>query len=162
MIGHTGKPPTRMRRFVRSTIWDPSLLEEVPRRFRGIYTVVLPIKYALFAAFGIIGALTIVPSVAIATSVDYGDLWTAMVGLTGLICFAGLVFRRESLELYALIALVIGFATYPLSALLLWITTGDLNRAALGVGLWVFLILPMWRVTDIVRTIRKRRESPSA
>lgn len=144
----------------RATIWDPSLLQEVPQRFRPIYTVVLPVKYVLFAAFGFIGTLTIVPSVAAATSVDYGDLWTAMVGLTGVVCLAGLVWRREQLELYALIALVVGFATYPISAGILWLTTHDLERAALAVGLWVFLILPMWRITDLVRTIRRRREAP--
>jgi hypothetical protein len=143
---------------LRSTIWDLSLLEEVPQRFRPIYTVVLPVKYALFALFGFIGTLTIVPSVVELTSVDYGDVWTAMVGLTGGVCLAGLIWRRERLELYSLIALVVGFATYPVSALVLWVLAGDSDRAALAAGLWVFLILPMWRISDLVRTIRRRRE----
>lgn len=144
-------------RLLLRTIWDPSLLEEVPQRFRPIYTVVLPVKYVLFALFGLIGTLTIVPTVADLTSVDYGDVWTAMVGLTGGVCFAGLARRIEGLELYSLIALVVGFSTYPLGAAILWIQ-GDVTRAPLAAGLWVFLVLPLWRISDLVRTIRRRRE----
>lgn len=150
---------SRSRVLLRSTIWDPSLLEEVPRRFRPIYTTVLPIKYALFTLFGVIGTLTLVPTITQLTSVDYGDVWTAMVGLTGGVCLAGLIWRREQLELYSLIALVVGFSTYPIGALILWIGTADSSRAALAAGLWVFLILPIWRVSDLVRTIRRRREA---
>lgn len=148
----------RRRRLLRSTIWDLSLLEEVPARFRPIYTVVLPVKYTLFALFGLIGTLTVVPTIVTLTSVDYGDVWTAMVGLTGGVCLVGLVRRLERLELYSLIALIIGFATYPIGALILWLGSGDSDRAALAVGLWVFLILPMWRVSDLIHTIRLRRE----
>jgi hypothetical protein len=142
----------------RGTIWDVSLLEEVPRRFRPIYTTVLPIKYALFALFGIIGTLTTIPTIVDLTSVDYSDIWTAMLGLTGLVSLAGLIWRHEQLELYCSIALIIGFSTYPVASIMLWIVEGDLQNAALAVGLWGFLVLPMWRTVDLVRTIRRRRE----
>lgn len=81
-----------------------------------------------------------------------------MVGITGILSFAGLVWRHEGLELYSAIALIVGFATYPIAALILWLGTGDLDRAALAAGLWAFLVLPIFRVSDIVRTIRRRHE----
>lgn len=145
-------------RHLRGTVWDPGILDaEVPRRFQSLYTVVLPLKLALFAGFGIAGTIVRVPTVDLVTSVNYGDVWTVMLGLTAVLALAGEIYRREQLALYSTIALVIGYATYPLGALVLT-AGGDLDRAPLAIGLWVLVVTPAWRIIDLVRTIRRRRE----
>lgn len=145
-------------RLLVGTIWERALLEEVPRRFRPIYTIVLPLKYFIFTLFGLLASANRIPTIDHLTSVDYGDLWTAMVGLTASLCLAGLIWRREQLELYSLILLCAGLATYPIGAAVLAIA-GDSDRAPLAVGLFVFLVLPIWRIFDLVRTLRLRKES---
>ena len=147
-----------MRKLLRGTIWDAELLREVPRRFRGIYTVALPIVYALIVGFSVAGTWARVPSVDLVTSVDYGDVWTVLLGLTSLATGVGLVWRREGLELYATIALVIGYATYPIAAGLLWIFAADATRAPLAFGLWVLVVLPIWRIFDLIHVIPRRRD----
>lgn len=149
-------------RNLRGTVWEPAILDaEVPRRFQPIYTVVLPLKLLLFAGFGVAGTAARVPTVDLITSITYGDIWTVMLGLTAIIALAGEVFRREQLALYGLIALIIGFATYPLGAAVLW-AGGDGDRAPLAIGLWVLLVTPSWRVIDLVRTIRRRHEAQAS
>lgn len=145
------------RRAIRGSIWDPALLEEIPLRFRPLYTVALPANYALFGLFGLLGLLTAVPTVAALTSIDYGDVWTMMVGLTGAISLVGLVGRRPQLELYALIALVVGFATYPIALLILALV--GKSTLALAAGTWAFVVLPIWRVSDLVRAARRRERA---
>lgn len=158
----TGRLKTTVRRWagkhLRGTIWEPGILAtEVPRRFRPIYTVVIPVKLALFASFGIAGSITRVPTVASVTSLTYADVWTVMLGLTALTALAGEIYRREQLALYSTIGLVVGYATYPLGAWVLW-AGGDAVRAPLAIGLWVLIVTPVWRIVDLVRTIRRRRE----
>lgn len=149
-------------RHLRGTVWEPGALDaEVPRRFRPIYTTVIPLKLALFLGFSVAGTLVRVPTVDLVTSVSYGDVWTVMLGVTAALALAGAIFRREQLELYATIALVIGYATYPLGALVLTFA-GDADRAPLGIGLWVLIVTPAWRIVDLVRTIRRRREGQAA
>lgn len=158
MTRRSSSPRPRPSSKLRGTVWERGALTgEVPHRFRPLYTIVIPAKLALFAGFGIAGALVRVPTVAQVTSVTYADLWTLMVGLTALLALAGAVFRRELLELYATIGLVVGFATYPLGAAVLT-AQGVADSAPLAIGLWELLITPAWRVVDLVRTIRRRRE----
>jgi hypothetical protein len=154
--------PELKRTLLRRTIWAPELLEEVPHRFRGLFTVALPLSYGVISAFGVAGTLTRVPSVALVTSVTYGDIWTLLIGVTALLALVGLIRRLEGLELYAGIALVVGYATYPLSALKLWMFDADIDRAPLAFGLWAFVILPAWRAVDATRIIRRRAEAARA
>lgn len=143
---------------LRGTVWEPGGLDaEVPRRYQALYTIVIPLKLLLFAGFGIAGTLVRIPTVDLVTSITYGDLWTSMLGLTALLALAGSIYRRELLELYATIALVVGYATYPIGAAVLALA-GDSDRAPLAIGLWVLIVTPAWRIVDLVRTIRRRRE----
>ncbi|MBY0395011.1 MAG: hypothetical protein K2X91_00885, partial [Thermoleophilia bacterium] len=81
-------------RNLRGTVWEPGILDpEVPRRFQPLYTVVIPLKLALFAGFSIAGTLVRVPTVDLVTPVDYGDVWTVMLGVTAVLALAGAIFR---------------------------------------------------------------------
>lgn len=131
--------------------------QEVPRRFQPLYTIVLPLKLALFAGFGVAGTLEALRHAD--GVIGYNELWTIMLGATALLALAGLIYRREHLELYATIALVGGFATYPLGALYL-AAIGEPDLAPLAIGLWALVVPPAWRIIDLVRTIRRRREAP--
>jgi hypothetical protein len=140
----------------RGSVWDKSLLEEVPARFRSLYTIVLPVKYFIFFLFGVFGVIyQNAPTLAKVTSESYVDIWTLVVGAAALVCLLGLAARRAQAELYATIILVVTLASYPLS--LIWVGIGgDLEKLDLGIGLFVFLVLPTWRIFDIVRTERHR------
>lgn len=147
--------PKQRRPLLQGTIWDRSLLEEVPQRWRSLYTIVLPLKYALFVGFGIAGTLSRIPAVGEFFSVGYGEIWTILVGFTGALSLAGLVFRRAHLELYATIVLDTLLLSY-LGSLVALGVAGDVDRMALAVALPVVFILPAWRIVDIVRTERRR------
>jgi hypothetical protein len=149
---------TRFARLLRGTIWDPVLLEEVPPRFRWLYTVLLPVNYTLLALFGAFGIIATIAPVAQVTSLSYANIWTLMVGLTATLTLVGLACRLEAMELYCGIALTIGMATYPVADVILSLR-GDLQHASLAFGLFTFILLPSWRVVDIVR-IRRHRKFP--
>lgn len=154
-----------MRGWRRHTIWNDNLLQEVPARFRGLYTVLLPVNYGLLVMFGLLGTLAVVgpaaPVAQVTSSLSYATIWTLMVGVTALATFAGLAFRRESLELYAGIFLIIGMSTYPIADAVLSIT-GDLRHASLSFGLFTFVLLPGWRTFDLVRVLRFRHAAALA
>ena len=152
MTSPTPVPPSRWR----GTIWDPALRDEVPERFRSIYTVVLPLKYALFFGFGVAGSLSFIPVFSRVVSLAYADLWTLLVGIFSLAALIGLVFRIAMLELYATILLDVLLMVYVIALLVLGLS-GDLGRFALSIGVPVFVVLPTWRVLDIIRTERRRR-----
>lgn len=143
------------RPLLQGTIWDRSLLEEVPQRWRALYTVVLPLKYLLFLGFGIAGISTRIPAISEFVSVGYGDVWTVLVGLTGALALVGISARRPLLELYAAIVLEVLLLSYVCSLLAL-AAAGDLDRLAMAVGFPIVLGLPAWRIVDIIRTERRR------
>lgn len=139
------------------TVWSEEGLQEIPERFRSLYSIALPGKYAIYILFGITAVLFRPRSVEVATSPQYTDFWAVMIIVTTALAAAGLIFCKEKLELYASIANIVGIATYPV--LLLWFAfTGDVERFPAGFGLMGFIVLPIWRVTDIVRVIRRREE----
>lgn len=147
------------------TIWNRDLLEEVPTRFRGLYTVLLPVNYGLLVMFGLLGTLAVVgpaaPVAQVTSSLSYATIWTLMVGVTALVTFTGLAFRREWLELFAGIFLIIGMSTYPIADVVLSLT-GDLRHASLSFGLFTFVLLPLWRTVDLVQVLRLRHAAEVA
>jgi hypothetical protein len=142
-------------RLIKGTIWDESLLTEVPRRFRSLYTIVLPIKYGFFFLFGVIGLIAdTAPTLAVLTSPSYVEIWTLVIGACAAISFVGLAIQHFRMELYATVVLSIMLFSYPLALIVEGF--GDIQKLDLGVGLLVFLVMPVWRVFDIVRTERRR------
>lgn len=149
---------TVWRRLLERTVWGESYtFEDAPPRYKSLYTVALPLQYLLFTLYGMTGALTIVPSVEQLLGSDYSDLWTILVGVNGLVVLLALVFRGHWVELIATVVLVVGMFSYPASLAVFAFILHDPNKAALAVGLPALLILPAWRVSDLVKLIRKRR-----
>lgn len=146
------------RWLVELTIWGESYaIEDAPPRYRGLYTVALPLQYLLFVLYGFTGSLTIVPSVDHLFGADYADLWTMLVGVNGMATLVALVFRLRWAEMVTTVTLVAGLLSYPVSLAILAFIFHDTNRAALAVGLPALLILPAWRVTDLIKLIRQHR-----
>ena len=149
----TTAPPRR--HFWAGTIWDRDLLEEVPPRFRHLYTVWLPLEYFILLCFGGAGAVFIVPSLASLATAEFADYWTLTVGLLATLSLAGLVARRALLELVSVITLAVCLSSY-LIALVVLAFALDADRLPNAIGLLTILVLPVWRAFDIVRTERRR------
>lgn len=146
------------KRIRSRTVWDPSYtLEDSPPRYWPLYTVVLPLTYFSFMVFGTLGTIATVPAIDRFASVGYGDIWGMVIGFLSTITLFGLIFRLHWLELIATVLLVVALASYPISVAGIAIFDHDLNRWALAAGLPVLLYLSAWRVTDLVRFIRKAR-----
>lgn len=146
--------PTRL---LARSIWSPSLLEEVPPRFRGIYTVLLPLKYSLFVVFGSVTTIeTAGGAIARITSGTYSDLWPVLVAAASLAALVGLIARRWALELWATFTLVALLLVYPIALAVTGLLAGNERTIGLGIGLLVFLVAPAWRISDIIRTERRR------
>lgn len=146
------------RRLARGTVWDTALLEqEVPRRFRGIYTTVLPLEYATIAAFAsvVLGSRT-QGAIARISSGQYADLWTLAIAVLSVLAGIGLCFRLERLELVATLVLVAGLVTYPIANIIIGAHEGNLLQMGLGIVLFQLIYFPVWRLFDIARTARRR------
>lgn len=146
------------RRLIDRTIWSPNLLQEVPPRFRTIYTVLLPFKYTVLFVFGILSSLSRVDgAIARLTTGAYSDLWPPALATASLLALLGLAFRRWVLELWATSFVLALLLVYPIALAASAIASRELRTGALAIGLLVLLASPAWRVADIVRTERRRR-----
>jgi len=142
--------------FLDHTVWGRSYIEEeVPERYRSLYTVALPLQLLCFIVFGTLGTIANVPSVQLVAGVDYVDIWAALLAVIGAATFCALVFRFHWAELVAMIFLVAGLLSYPVSVALLAIGDQDLDRWALAAGLPALLVLPAWRVGDLSVVLRR-------
>jgi hypothetical protein len=153
----TEAPRGRLAALLKGTIWDRHLLdEEVPARFRSLYSLWLPIAYGLFVLYGAAGTFARVPSIVKVAGVGFGDVWTVLIGAFGIVALVGLVGRWALPEFLG--ALLVGTLMLLYVGSLIFLTfTGDLDRLALTVGVLVFIILPAWRCIDIARVERRRR-----
>jgi hypothetical protein len=147
----------RLGVLLSDTIWGEAALAEVPPRFRPLLTVWLPINYVLLMLYGIAGTLTRVPTIVKVAGVGYGDVWTVLIGVAGAIGLLGLIFLWALPEFAGALVVGVLFLCYVGSLFYLSVTAGDLDRLALSIGVVVFLILPAWRCSDLVRVERRRR-----
>lgn len=142
-------------------MWGSSLLEEVPRRFRSLYTVELPLKYATIAVFAIIVLISRSAGViGRVSSGQYSDLWTLAICLLAFACIGAVAFRLERLEFWLTITLCSGLVTYPIANIIIGVHEHDLRQMALGIVLFQLVYFPGWRIFDIARTSRRRDASP--
>lgn len=146
----------------RHSIWDPELLREVPARFRGLYTVLLPAHHLALMTFGLFSLVAVhqrssPPStLEEATTVGFAGAWSAAVVLLSASALAALATRLGRTELVVLIALVCLLVSYPFALIAVGFSEGSAIRIALGFAMLGFLLLPAWRAVDLVRTERRR------
>jgi len=145
-------------RLLQRTVWDASFMEnDSPPRYRGIFRIVLPATYAWFLFVGTLGTISTDYNFAFEAGLRYAHFWTPMLAVISMLALVGLIFRLHWFELLATALLVVGVASFPLSAAGLAISAGNLNGWAMAAGFPAFLLLPGWRMFDLVTLIRKNR-----
>ena len=116
----------------------------------------LSLKYAIYAAFGLSGVITHIPSLAIVAGEAAASLLAGIVMVSGILASIsawhsveqGVWIKRE---LYATIVLVTFVGVYDIALIALtFLGVGDrLNLAIIAAAL---LVMPSWRIKHILKT----------
>lgn len=113
------------------------------------------IKYAIYSLFGLTGIFTHIPSLAEVS----GDLAAQIVAVCVFLsagCAAVFAWNNHrglrwlKAELYSTIFLVSFVAVYN-TALVYLSITGDVQRTNLAVVATALLVMPIWRIRDLIR-----------
>lgn len=140
---------------VRKTLSRPVLTD-------GWLHAAFAIKYLIFAAFGIIGALSSVPAIAEVAGALYEFAWATSIAIVNLMTVV-LIFRnirtgylREKPVKYEwyLTFLIVGLvATYSIALLTLAFGDSD-SRNSVAIISFALLIFPIWRIRYLYRILR--------
>lgn len=116
------------------------------------------VKYAIYAAFGVSGVITHIPSLAIIAGEAAATILAGVVALTGVLAaisawnsIAGGVWVRR--ELYATITLCAFIAMYDIALYILSIV-GVGDRINLAIIATALLVMPLWRIRWILKNSR--------
>lgn len=115
----------------------------------------LAIKYAIYAAFGLSGVITHIPSLAIFAGEAAASFLAGVVCVSGILASVaswhsvqqGVWIRRE---LYATIVLVVFVGIYDLALIVLTIL-GIGDRVNLAIIAAALLVMPSWRIRWILK-----------
>jgi hypothetical protein len=144
-----------MRRILSATIWNPTSLPLVQKRFRPIFTVYLPLVDGFFILLGIFGLWIGSKVIQDFTLPWYNTFWSFLIGTAALCALLGLLFEWLWVEMLGKLILVVSLASYGL-LLGLNVATGAYN-SALTITLTLIVILtPAFRIGDLVGQIAKR------
>lgn len=151
-----------LRSLWQATVWSHYNKTDVPKRYHGIYTVVLPFKYSILALYGLISIGYPLTSIDFTMGIIYGDLWSFSLMITGLASLIGEVFYPRLLwvEAIALCGVLALMAAYVVC--LFWAAlAGFENFRFLSLLLvLMFIWMPGWRLWDIVRELRPPANVP--
>jgi hypothetical protein len=141
-----------MKRLLSKTVWAPDSLPGVQSRFRGIYTVFLPLVDALLIIFGVYGFIYGSRVVESFTLPWFGPLWSACIAVAALIAAFGLIRQRDGVEIGAKVALVVLFLFYG------YLLTQEMVHGGMNAGLTVVLLglgilIMSTRILDLIGQI---------
>lgn len=116
------------------------------------------IKYAIYAAFGVSGVITHIPSLAIVAGEAAATVLAGVVGLAGVLASisawnslrGGVWVKRE---LYATITMCAFIAMYDLALVALSIA-GVGDRVNLAIIAAALLVMPIWRIVWMLKKSR--------
>ena len=143
------------------TVWSEGSLPLVPKRFRPIFTVFLPIVNGCLLAFAVIALLVGSKVVEDFTLHWFPRAWAGDIALSAILASLGLIFCLDWVELIGKGLLIIGLTVY--AALLVVNVTDGSASSGLSVTLVVladaFLLV---RVFDIIEQIGVKEADASA
>ena len=150
---------TTMRGLFQKTVWSHYNTAKIPPRYHLLYTLILPLKYALIGMYGLLSVSVTISSIDRVFGSIYGDMWSVALMAAGFASAIGIMFYRRLIWLEAVGAV--------LMVTLMLLYTGSIFIAALAHAepfrylslllVLVFLPMPSWRVLDIVRELRPPR-----
>ena len=143
------------------TIWTKGGVEGIPKRFQFLITVVMPLHYILITLFGIFVAIFPLETFSIFIGPVFSSIWAILLALFGILSFISLVLRSKA-EMYTSIVVTFLLSVYPFYLIFLTVYESimdhDLGRIALIFAITIYLIMPAWRVIDIVLELRKTQQ----
>lgn len=117
------------------------------------------LKYAIYAAFGVSGVITHIPSLSIFAGEAAASILAGIVAVSGALASVaawngvkqGVWVKRE---LYATIILVVFVAVYD-AALVILTILGIGDRVNLAIIATALLVMPTWKIRHLLRTNSK-------
>lgn len=154
------RPPGPIRRawgrFIDRTVWARDSQPEGEKDYHLVAQLDLPVFDVLVGAFAIAGVLHTVPAIEIVWGVYVVHVITFVLAFSILSAMIGLIFRRQALEAWSKVVMVLTFLVYPSAALTLAI--GDIgNRQAIVFLLYALAVLPAMRVRYLFTKMYRRR-----
>jgi hypothetical protein len=152
---------TWLRSLIQKTVWSHYNTAHIPKRYRSLYTVVLPFIYVAIGLYGLLSIAASVTSIDLVFGYLYGDMWSIALMIGGFVAFIGISF-------YARLIWAEAFAACMLVTLMLVYIGCIFTAAVVGAELFRFLSLLLviiflpftaWRVLDITRELRPPVES---
>jgi hypothetical protein len=150
---HSRTPRSRL-------IWAKGSLPNVPRRFRAIFTVLLPLKYVMFTAFGIAAMFHTPPTLAAGINDLYGSIWSVAITVFSAASLVALALQLR-VELYTTLCFLFAMVSYPTLAFIGGLD-GNVDRGTLAFAISTFLLLPGWRYADLLVVEWKRKQAERA
>jgi hypothetical protein len=144
-----------MKRLRSKTIWAPDSLPGVQSRFRGIYTIVLPIMDGFLILFGVYGLVFGSKVVTSFTLPWFSPIWAACILVAALLAGVGLVWHKDRLEITAKAALLVLFGVYGF-LLMLQVVQVAANAGLTIVLLCIVALFVTARIFDLVSEIAKQ------
>ena len=150
-----------MRGLFQKTVWSSYNTVNIPMRYRLLYTLVLPFKYAAIGLYGMMSINVPISSIDAVFGSLYGDMWSTTLmaaGFTALIgvCFYARLIWAECVAAVTLVTLMVIYTGCIFAASLVGAESFRFLSLLLVI---IFLPMPAWRVLDIVRELRPARES---
>lgn len=134
------------------TVWHRRGVPPSAWRFRGIFRYVLPLTDLFFLWFGIVGWNNGVRSVIEATSVQWQTWWSLGIAVSAAGAFVGVALPRLwRIELASKVVLI-GLVSAYIALFLLRGSEDPLVAATAGL-IVILILLPIWRVLDLSRTL---------
>ena len=144
-----------MKELLSRTIWAKDSLPGVQSRFRGIYTVVLPLMDALLIVFGLYGLVFGSKVVTSFTLPWFSPIWAACILVAALTAGAGLIWQKDRLEITAKAGLLVLFGVYGF-LLVLQVVNVAANAGLTIVLLAIAALIVTARILDLVDQIAKQ------
>lgn len=146
-----------LKRIAKSSVWAKGGVAPEDWRIRNILRVVLPLTDLFFMWFGIVGAINGVSSVQEEAGQQWQFWWSVLIALSALICLIGVGFPRLWAAEQAAKVLLIGMVS---AYIFLYVARGldDPKVLATGGLIVILILLPIWRVNDLVGEKWKQQE----
>jgi hypothetical protein len=144
-----------MKRLLSKTIWAKDSLPGVQSRFRGIYTIVLPIMDALLILFGVYGLVFGSKVVTSFTLPWFSPIWAACILVCAMVAGIGLIWHKDRLEITAKAGLLVLFGVYGF-LLVLQVVQVAANAGLTIVLLCIAALFVTARIFDLVSEIAKQ------
>lgn len=138
----------------RPMLWSKSQTELIPHRIRAVIRVLMPLWYFFMILFGIGTILSPIKAFNLIIGDDYSYVWAALVSTFATLSLIGLILKTRT-ELYSSIVLTILLFIYPVYEIIDDSIDGRVDNWGSFFGAAIYILVPFWRVIDILLDIRK-------